>query len=66
MKRIVIIAAAVAMAVVAGCKEKTTEEKIGDSFAKGLSSAKAAAKDAAKAVEKGAQEAAKAVENATK
>ena len=67
MKNIVMAVAAVALAItLVGCGEKTTEEKIGDGLTKDLTSAKSAATDAAKAVDKTAQDAAKAVEEATK
>lgn len=67
MKNIVMAVASVALAVtLVGCGEKTTEEKIGDGLTKDLTSAKSAATDAAKAVDKTAQDAAKAVEEATK
>ena len=52
MKNIVMAVASVALAItLVGCGEKTTEEKIGDSLTKDLTSAKSAATDAAKAVE---------------
>ena len=67
MKNIVMAVASVALAItLVGCGEKTTEEKLGDSLTKDLTSAKSAATDAAKAVDKTAQDAAKAVEEATK
>ena len=66
MKNIVMAVASVALAItLVGCGEKTTEE-IGDGLTKDLTSAKSAATDAAKAVDKTAQDAAKAVEEATK
>lgn len=67
MKNIVMAVASVALAItLVGCGEKTTEEKIGDGLTKDLTSAKSAATDAAKVVDKTAQDAAKAVEEATK
>ena len=67
MKNIVMAVASVALAItLVGCGEKTTEEKIGDGLTKDLTSAKSAAADAAKAVDKTGQDAAKAVEEATK
>ena len=67
MKNIVMAVASAALAItLVGCGEKTTEEKIGDGLTKDLTSAKSAATDAAKAVDKTAQDAAKAVEEATK